>query len=267
MNIEQGIPKDKAKVGSLRTSAFHVRRSLSGIRYSLLIVTCLATITHGGPVAAGTDQQAGASLANAFASFLESVIPHEYEKRKDWGKTKNITVGIRMDGIKVHRRKKAVKHGVWKHYKIQLVDPDETLDIRIENLHSVEGGRFGFTVTLRAKFDIWARAKVYEYGVHLISMQVLGDASIDLAIDCEIGMRFQTQEGSACVALDPLVTDARLDVSDFHLRKVSRAKGPIIRELGEELPRIIERELQGPKLVAKLNRAINKKRDRLELSF
>ena len=63
------------------------------------------------------------------------------------------------------------------------------------------------------------------------------------------------------------MTDARLDITEFHLRRVSNAKGPIIRELGEEFPRIIERELHGPKLVTKLNRAVEKKRDRLEVNF
>ena len=139
--------------------------------------------------------------------------------------------------------------------------------MEIENLRALETGRVAFTLTLQAKFDLWARAKIYQYGIHIIALETLGDATIDLAIDCEIGMSFQTQKGTAGIAIDPQVTGARLDITDFHLRRVSNAKGPLVRELGEELPRIIERELQGPKLVAKINRAIEKKRDRLELSF
>ena len=210
---------------------------------------------------------AQAALANAFAGLVERAIPRHYEKRRDWGKTKNITVGIRRDGIKLHRRKKPVNHGVWKHYKINLIEPDKTLAVQIENLRASDNGRVAFTLALQIKFDLWARTKIYKYGVHLIALETVGDAAIDLEIDCEIGMKFQTQQGSAGIAIDPQVTDARLDITDFHLRRISNAKGPVIRELGEELPRIIERELQGPKLVAKINKAINKKRDRLELNF
>ncbi len=245
------------------------------IRYSLLLLLCLTASSHGEPVAAPTDPKANASeanaanaaLANAFAGLVERAIPRHYEKRKDWGKTKNITVGIRRDGIKLYRRKKPVNHGVWKHYKINLIEPDKTLAVQIENLRALESGRVAFTLALQIKFDLWARTKTYKYGVHLIALETVGDAAIDLEIDCEIGMKFQTHGGHPGVALDPLVTDARLDITDFHLHRVSNAKGPIIRELGEELPRFIERELQGPKLVAKINRAINKKRDRLELGF
>jgi len=211
--------------------------------------------------------QHSTSPAAAFARLIKQAIPREYEKRKDWGKTKNITTGIRNNGLKLYRRKKPVNHGTWKHYKIRLVDPEETLDVRIEHLRSVDDGRLGFTLVIKAKADLWCRVKFYRYGVHLISLELDGDAAIDLALDCEIGVRLHTFAGKAGVALDPRVADARLDITDFHLRRVSNAKGPIIREIGEEFPRLIEHELQGPKLVAKLNRAIDKKRDRLELSF
>ncbi len=274
MNIEQGqcsmsLSKEEGNGGNQQSTilTFLLRHSLFDIRYSLLFLFCLTTNAHGDPVVVPNSQQSDASLANAFARLIENAIPREYEKRKNWGNTKNITVGIRADGIKLHRRKKPVKHGVWKHYKIRLIEPQETLAVQIKNLRPVEGGRIAFTLAVQAKFDLWARAKVYKYGIHLIAIETLGDATIDLAIDCEVGMSFQTHKGSAGIALDPQVTDARLDITDFHLRRVSNAKGPIIRELGEELPRMIERELQGPKLVAKLNRAIEKKRDRLELSF
>lgn len=239
------------------------------MRYAILLPLCFAAFSCSKASAETTAAPSSTStaIANAFAGLIEKAIPREYDKRKNWGHTKKITIGLRRDGIKIHRRKKNVKHGVWKHYKIKLIDPDERLKVQIVDLRSLENGRVGFTMKLQVKFDIWARAKIYKYGVHLIALKTVGDAEIDLALDCEVGVNFQTQSGGTGVALDPLVTGARLDITDFHLRRVSNAKGPIIRELGEELPRIIERELQGPKLVAKLNKAINKKRDRLELSF
>jgi len=103
--------------------------------------------------------------------------------------------------------------------------------------------------------------------VHLIALEFVGDAAIDLELDCEVGMKFQTTDGSAGMALDPRVTDARLDITAFHLDRISNANGPLVRELGEEIPGWIEDELRGPKFIAKLNRAIDKKRDRLELSL
>ncbi len=232
---------------------------------SQMLVTLFAWLvvasTHAQDTAATSNSQ---PLVDAFAKIIEQAIPREYEKRKDWGRTKNITVGLRNDGFKIHRRKKAVKHGTWKRYRIRLVEPENTLRVRIENLRPGEEGRMAFTLRLNAALDLWARAKVYRYGVHVIALEAEGDAKIDLEIDCEIGLQLQTQDGRPGVALHPRLTAARLDIAEFHLHRVSNAHGPIVRELGEELPRLIESELQGPKLLAKLNRALEKKRDRLE---
>ena len=248
----------------LTTVHFLPRYSLFDIRYSLLLLFSLASMplcTAQEPV-----NHVNASLANAFARLIEQSIPRTYEKRKDWGKTKNITVGVRNKGIKLYRRKKPVKHGTWKHYKLSLIEPEKKLAVRIENLHAAKDGRIGFTLEIQSQFDLWARAKVYQYGVQLIALEIVGDAAIDLQLECEVGMKFQTQDGSVGMALDPLVVDARLDITALHLDRISNAKGPLVREFGEELPRWIEHELSGPHLVAKLNKAIDKKRDRLELS-
>ena len=207
------------------------------------------------------------TLANTFAELIEQAIPLEYDKKKDWGKTKNITVGIRNKGIKLYRRKKAVKHGVWKHYRVKLVDPEKNLDVQIENFHPIGGRRIGFTLILAAKLDVWARAKIYQYGVHVIALDMAGDTAFQLAIDCEVGVRLHTKSGSPGLVIDPQVVDARLALSDFHLRRVSNARGPLVHELSNGLRRVVEHELRGPKLVTKINRSIDKRRDRLELDF
>lgn len=210
---------------------------------------------------------ARSTLAWTFARLIEDAIPAHYDKQKDWGRTKNITVGIRNEGIKLKRRKKPVNHGVWKHYQVWLVDPQENLSVRIDNLRTLDGGRVGFTLVLSAKLDLWARAKVYQYGVHMIALEVVGQTDFDLALDCEVGVRLKNEGDDSDVAVEPQVADARLTLRDFRLNRVSDAKGILVRELGEEVQKLVERELQGPKLTAKLNRAIDKKRDRLEFSL
>jgi len=205
------------------------------------------------------------ALAHTFAELVKQAVPLEYDKKKDWGKTKNITVGLRHEGLKLKRRKKAVNHGVWKHYKVNLVDPAENLTVRIENLNAVDGSRVSFTLILTARINTWARAKIYQYGIHIIALEVLGDTDIELALDCEVGVLLHTQEGSLGLAVDPKVIDARLKMSNFRIDRVSHARGPLVHELSSGIRRVIEHELRGPKLVAKINRSIDKRRDRLEL--
>jgi len=80
-------------------------------------------------------------------------------------------------------------------------------------------------------------------------------------------VRIKSSQGKSRVVVAPQVTDARLALRDFHISHLSNAKGPLVRELGEEVKKIVEHKLQGPKLTAKLNRAIDKKRDRLEFAL
>lgn len=207
------------------------------------------------------------TLAWTFARLIEDAIPAHYDKQKDWGKTKNITVGLDADGGKLHRRKKPVNHGVWKHYQAWLVDPDQNLSVSLDNLRTLDGGRVGFTLVLSAKLDLWARAKIYQYGVHVIALEATGQTAFDLALDCEVGVQLKTNDGKSRVAIDPSVMDARLTLREFRLDRISDAHGPLVAELGEEVKKLVEAELQGPKLTAKLNRAIDKKRDRLEFSL
>ena len=255
MNIEQGITN--VEVQGRHVHNFIFQNSVLLVRHSIFILTLIGTLPiQAAPQAASTTTDQ--SIANAFADLVEQAIPREYEKRKDWGKTKNITIGIRNDGWKLSRRKKPVNHGVWKHYKVRLVEPDENFKVRIEKLRNVESGRAAFTLVLEADLDTWARAKIYPYGIHLIALEAVGDTSMVLALDCEVGIQLDSDK----ITINPSVVNASLQLKDFHLHRVSNAKGPIIRELGDGLQKLIEHELKGPKLVAKLNRAIDKKRDR-----
>jgi hypothetical protein len=134
-------------------------------------------------------------------------------------------------------------------------------------LRTLDGGRVGFTLVLSAKLDLWARAKIYQYGVHVIALEATGQTAFDLALDCEVGVQLKTNDGKSRVAIDPSVMDARLTLREFRLDRISDAHGPLVAELGEEVKKLVEAELQGPTLTAKLNRAIDKKRDRLEFSL
>ena len=93
------------------------------------------------------------------AGMIADAIPREVARTKDWGKTKNITSGVRSSGnffdFDIHRKKSAVNHGVWKSYRVSLVEPDENLVVRIENLNPVAADRVTFTLFVTARLKGW----------------------------------------------------------------------------------------------------------------
>jgi hypothetical protein len=231
-----------------------------------------AALTRSAPVAGSTDPGLAPEIvAQIAAPLIAEAIPREYERSQDWGRKRKITTGLRSSGnffkFDIHRRKREVNDGVWKKYRVTLIEPDNNLSVRIENLRKVDSGRYSLTLFVTARLHGWARATVYESGVHIISLEAEGDTSVRLWIDAEIG--FETVPGKSFVpgvAIRPVVTGARLKLDNFELTRISDVRGPIVRELGDGLRHLIEDKLSGPELVTKINRSIEKRRSRLELS-
>ena len=214
--------------------------------------------------------EAAEALGTMLSGLIRQAIPLEYEKQEDWGATKEIPIGVRITGKPLHRhyhrQTKSVEHGVWKHYKLRMIDPQQNLAVRLQDFAGLPGGRAAFTLLVDAKLDAWGRAKIFEYGIHLGAYELEADATIRLAIRGDVGVRVGLQGDSTALIVDPRITEARLAIDEFHLRRISNADGPLVRQLGDGVRRAIEEELDGERLTAKLNRAIDKKRDRLVLT-
>ena len=211
------------------------------------------------------------AVAQFVTPLIADAIPREFEGKKDWGKTTRITTGLRSSGnffsFDIHRKKSEVRDGVWKKYRLTLVEPDKNLSVRIENLKSLDDGRYALTLFVAAKMHGWARTAVYESGVHIVSLEAEGDTSIRLWIDAEIGVEtVQSSMFIPGVELKPVITAAKLKFDEFKLRRVSDVRGEVAEQLGELFRDALEKELKGPKLVAKLNKSINKHPERLRLT-
>lgn len=207
------------------------------------------------------------ATAQRVSKLIADAIPREYERKKDWGKTKEIVTGVRSSGnffkFDVHRTRSTVNDGVWKHYRATMIEPEKNLVVRIETLRSVAAGKIAFTLFATTKLHGWGRAKVYERGVHLIALEAEADAKVSLWLDCEIALEAAPSSFFTGIAVRPTVTAARMSLDEFRLTRVSDVSGPIVRELGDGIRHLIEDELNGPKLAGKINRSIEKRKDRL----
>lgn len=240
--------------------------------------------TGGSPAPVGEVAQVTSAeqlLAESLASIVREAVPREYEKKKNWGHTKRITTGVTSDGplykMKLHRRKTYVNHGTWKHYRVWFT-PDEVeipgekapenksteknLRVAVENLHSLEAGGVGLRLVVDAELEGWAQMRHYNRGIHVITLTAEGVSQLRLTLDCEVRLKM-TATG---MAIDPKVTKATLDLRDFDLTRFGEIEGKLAHELGRGMRSVVEDQLDSPRLTAKLNRAIDKKRDRLVLS-
>ena len=205
-------------------------------------------------------------------SILLGNLPREYENAKNWGQTKRRWDGLHvsLDGLRVDtkRRWKEVNHGTWTRYRAWLIDPENSLQIHLTEARRAENQAAVFDLIVDARIGATGRLSEWNRGIQLYSFSADADGKVRLHVSCEMGLRLDATKLPPDVLLAPKVTNAKLDLLEFRLHRISDADGPLVREFGEELHDELNREIQDQrvKLVEKLNRALEKNRDHMRLS-
>ncbi len=200
-------------------------------------------------------------------------LPEDYEDKKHWGKTKEVWRGLRFSGkpfeMKMNSRKKEVNHGTWTMYRITLVKPKYWFRTRVENVRGAGSGRVGFDVIVEARVHGFARLAQWESGVQLVSLSADGEADVRLRLRCEVGFGFDMVNILPAVSVEPEVTDADLQLIRFRVRRISQLGGALAHELGKGLRGVLEHKIESKrhKMVEKINRQIEKKKDKLRFSL
>jgi hypothetical protein len=255
---ERTAGMDRAPKSALRVFAF-------------LVVAAGIVKATAGPAFLALTGVSPEMIAQLVTPLVAEAVPREFEGQKDWGKTTPITTGLHSDGnffkFDIHREKSEVNDGVWKKYRVTLVDPDKNLEIRIDNVQRQDDGKYKLALFVAAKVHAWAKVIVYKKGLRVLSLEPEGDTSVRLWVDADVGV--ETVKSSTFipgVELQPVVTDARLKFDDFRLTRIGDVHGDIAKELGVLLRKVLQKELSGPKLVDRLNHSLQKHPERLRLS-
>ena len=219
----------------------------------------------------GTTIPIGESLQHYITKLVLEEVPREYENTKKWGGTKRVVSGLdwEREGVKIetHRRWKDVNHGSWSRYKINLVDPEKTFEVRLENLCDRGDNVAAFDLVGVAKVSCTARISEWRRGVQVISLSGDADAKVRLVTHVEMKMSLAPGTFPPDILLSPRVTSADLQLQAFELQRLGVADGPMVKQLGE----VVEEGLQNylaenrEKLAEKMNKQLDKKRDKLKV--
>ena len=200
-------------------------------------------------------------------------LPDHYVNEKEWGKTREVFDGVRLrrEGWKLEteRKWKRVKDGTWKRYELQLPTDKQAIALTVDRLELTEHNRCHLELRCESPLEAFGRVAIWERGVQIISVNADADARVRIRLTAEIGVRIDISRLPPDIVLDPQIVAARIELLDFRLNRVSQLHGPLAKHLGEGLREIVEDRLEETNrtLVAKLNRQIEKKRDRLRISL
>lgn len=213
------------------------------------------------------------TIHQIITDIIRANIPAQYEDTRKWGGTKEMVRGLKvsLDGLKVKtkRRRKEVNHGTWKRYNVQLLDPDQQFHIQLKHIGPTSDGRLSLSLAFQARLAAFGRLSQWHAGVQLISLSLESEATVTLDLTCEIGLKLVTDKFPPDILVEPEVTEARLELIDFRVRRISKASGPLAKQLSHGLKELIRDKIEEKqqKLVQDLNRQINKRPDRLRLSL
>jgi hypothetical protein len=205
--------------------------------------------------------------------IVREQLPDNYEKRKNWGHTAKafdgVSVWIEEGRIETRRKYKEANDGEWQLYRVKLKDPEERFDIKIANIRELAEGKVGVEVTAVANLEVFGRQSLWQHGVQLYSVSAEADARVQLWTSVEIAAHVDWTRFPPDVALDPKVVAARFEIPDFRIRRIGGFKGPVVRSLSHSTREALEAKLveDNKKIVAKLNRAIDKQEKKLKLSL
>lgn len=229
----------------------------------------LKTVCADGSAPITVDDQ----LQSLITEISRQVIPHNYEDKKHWGQKKEVVRGlyVRREGlhIKTHRTTKSVNHGTWTRYEIQLLDPDQQLHIRLVNVRQLPNQRLAFDIVCDARLRILGQLANWQQGVQLICMSAEATADVRLAIGCDVSAQFDFSEIPPSLVIDPVVRTANLDIKSFRLNQLSRIDDALAHYLSASVRELAEREIarRNEKLLARVNRQLDKNRDKFRLSL
>lgn len=240
-------------------------------------VETLATFTTGSATDSFTPtevlpENASGAMMDFLANVIRDNIPAHHLDEKDWNGTKKIYAGIkfRREGLKIEteRRWKTVNHGLWKKYEAKLVDPAKTLDVRLTDVHWQPDGRLHAHLTIVSEMLVNVWQTQWNLGVRVYAIQSEVRVRTAMDVDATVGFQLDPTSLPPALVVDPHVESASLRLSSFHVNRIGNLGGDVAEELGDASESLIRNFLvkpQSEKLASKLNRQIDKKRDKLRL--
>jgi hypothetical protein len=215
---------------------------------------------------------AGAEIDDLLTKIVLANMPREFEETKDWGGQDERWDGIKLrrEGwrIETKRRKKMVNDGTWKKYKASLRNPEEEFSLQIKNMRETADGKLALETHVAAHLDIDARQSKWLKGVQVYSVSANGHAKIRLRVDIEMEVKMGLANFPPDVILIPKATRAEIEVDEFRIDRISKIGGEVAQRISKNVQAQLEKKIaeKEKKLVTKINKQLDKKKDDFRLS-
>lgn len=240
----------------------------------LLLAAIAVAVSFSAPLRA-EDAETSFTPPAEFQELVTAIarehLPEQYEKSKNWGQTKRVWAGVKLerDGLRLEtrRRYRDVNDGAWQKYRIELIQPRKHFHIELANIRQIDNKILG-EITVVARLHAFGRHSQWERGVQLFSISADATARVRLKAQLEITTRLDATKVPPDLLLSPRVTSAEIEILDFRLDRVSDLSGPMVKSLSSTVREVLEDKLveKREKLVEKMNKSLAKREEKFRIS-
>ncbi len=237
--------------------------------------------TPGPPLALSADQARDSVQWLVDLAVLQ--LPPTYEGNKHWDDTKRVWSGVsvKRDGLelKTHRRFKDVRHGRWVKYTLTLPRRESvgeplaatpTTSVVIHSVEQTSDYRWQVSGSVVTPLEFDCRVERWNLGLQWYSVNVTGHLRVRMDFTASLSMSADYSEIPPAVVVDPKIETATLDLEHFEVDRISKIGGDVADELGDILEKVIREvflEKENTRLAERLNKSIDKKREKLRFSL
>ncbi|HEX4142865.1 MAG TPA: hypothetical protein VHY91_04885 [Pirellulales bacterium] len=195
----------------------------------------------------------------------------EYQSQHHWGQqTEKNQVRVRGKWFepRLEKTTKEVNDGLWQRFVTTLVEPDQNLQTRVEQIHSTDDG-VAFLLLAQAKVTGRGQFERWRKGLKLFDVSTDADATVKARIECLVTIRREPGHLVDDVVLDPRVTAIELELVDLDLKRIGKLGHDVSRELGDALRPTIAQELvrREPRIIERANVSLHRHPERLRFSL
>ncbi len=195
--------------------------------------------------------------------FIESSA-EGYSNEKNWNKTSKRFDGLRIRGLRISKRKKAVKHGFCRKYAASLKNPEKNFEFTIEETTIPNEDVLAFLVNARLRARCEATFAHYVYGVKGINGTTVADADIRVKILISLNPQteFSLSKPIPKFYLNTKVRDVDFRLKDVDVRKVGVLDGKFVEVVGDGLRKAFEELIQNQE--SRVKKKLQKELDKIQ---
>lgn len=194
-------------------------------------------------------------------------VPLVIDEKKGWGDQAHVFDGFKMTGkgfkARMEPRKKLVNHGLWKHYRVTVVDPPRDLVIRFPRMEYLKGKGIAFTVEVLVHAHGYFNMQQHSNGLQVFSAATEAEMDLRIVLEGFIGVRVEPTNWFPDLFLQPRVDRVTLELPNVDVERFGKMKGKLVHETGDSFRRLLEDMLNDKedKVPEKINKEIANKWD------